>query len=77
VSFPFDLHSAAVFDSHIPYRFNAVPLPFTYHTVLLRLWIVSFPFDLHSAAMFDAHIPCPSQAVPLSRHEYSFLKATS
>jgi hypothetical protein len=27
VSFPFDLHSAAVFDSHIPCRSHAVPLP--------------------------------------------------
>jgi hypothetical protein len=27
VSFPFDLHSAAVFDLHIPCRFPAVPLP--------------------------------------------------
>jgi hypothetical protein len=27
VSFPFDLHSAAEFDSHIPRRSHAVPLP--------------------------------------------------
>jgi hypothetical protein len=27
VSFPFDLHSAAVFDSHMPCRSHAVPLP--------------------------------------------------
>src|SRR5215469_8810942 len=28
VTFPFDLHSAAVFDSHIPCRSHAVPRPF-------------------------------------------------
>jgi hypothetical protein len=45
LSFPFDLHSAAVFDSHIPCRSG---------------FILSFPFDLHIAAVFDSHIPCRS-----------------
>ena len=31
MTFPFDLHSAAVFDSYIPCRSHAVPLPFPCH----------------------------------------------
>jgi hypothetical protein len=31
VSFPFGLHSAAVFDSHIPCRAHALPLPCSEH----------------------------------------------
>jgi hypothetical protein len=34
VSVSFHLHSAAVFDSHMPYRFNAVPLPCHEYAVL-------------------------------------------
>jgi hypothetical protein len=34
VSFPFDLHSAAVFDSHMPCRSHAVPLPCHEYAVL-------------------------------------------
>src|SRR5215510_10481737 len=47
-------------------------MPFPYHAVLLRVYIVTFPFDLHSAAVFDSHIPCRSHAVPLPCHEYAF-----
>jgi hypothetical protein len=68
VSFPFDLQSAAVFDSHIPFRSHAVPL---------RVYIVSFPVDLHSAAVFDSHMSCRSHAVSLPYHEHAVLKTTS
>ena len=34
VSFPFDLRSVAVFDSHIPCHANAATLPYSDHTVL-------------------------------------------
>ena len=34
MSFPFDLHSAAVFDSHIPCNAHATPLPCSDHAVL-------------------------------------------
>jgi hypothetical protein len=46
VSFPFDLHSAAVFDSHIPCRSHAVPLPFP-----CRSPAVPLPFPCRSPAM--------------------------
>jgi hypothetical protein len=46
------------------HTYHAVPMPFPYHAVLLRLYIVSFPFDLHSAAVFDSHMPCRSPAMP-------------
>jgi hypothetical protein len=36
VSFPVDLHSAAVFDSHMPCRVYDVPMPFHDHAVLKR-----------------------------------------
>src|SRR5215468_6476443 len=55
-----------------PCRSLAVPLPFPYYAVLLRVYIVTFPFDLHSAAVFDSHIPCRYHAVPLPCHEYAF-----
>jgi hypothetical protein len=34
VYFPFDLHSTAVFDSHMPCRFHPVPLPCHEYAVL-------------------------------------------
>jgi hypothetical protein len=34
VSFQFDLHSAAVFDSHLPYRAHVAPVPYHDNAVL-------------------------------------------
>jgi hypothetical protein len=36
VSFPFDLHSAAVSDSHLPFHAHAAPLLYSDHAVLLK-----------------------------------------
>jgi len=36
VSFPFDLHRAAVFDSHLPCHAHAAPMPYPDHAVLLK-----------------------------------------
>ena len=36
VSFPFDLHSAAVSDSHSPCHARAMPMPCSDHTVALK-----------------------------------------
>ena len=36
VSFPFDLHSAAVSDSHLPCHAHAAPMPCSDHAVLLK-----------------------------------------
>jgi len=36
VSFPFDLHSAAVSDSHLPGHTHTAPMPFSDHAVLLK-----------------------------------------
>ena len=36
VSFPFDLYSAAVSDSHLPCHAHAAPIPCTDHAVLLK-----------------------------------------
>ena len=36
MSFPFDLHSAAVSDSHLPCHVHAAPMPCSDHAVLLK-----------------------------------------
>jgi len=36
VSFPFDLHSAAVSDSHLPCHAHAAPMPCSDHAVLVK-----------------------------------------
>jgi hypothetical protein len=93
LSFPFNLHGAALFGSHIPCRsakrldclshliYTVRPcLVHTYHAVPMpfrEAFRLSFPFDLHGAALFVSHILCRSHAVPLPCHEHAALKATA
>ena len=50
-------------DAHIACHIHAVPMPFPFHAVPLRVYNVSFPFDLHSAAVSDSHLPCHAHAM--------------
>jgi hypothetical protein len=57
--------------------YHAVPLPFPYRAMPLRVEIVSFPFDLHSAAVFDSHMPFRVHAAPVPYNDHAVRKATS
>jgi hypothetical protein len=66
VSFPFDLHRAAVFNSHTPCRSPAMPFCLGFRLCLSHLIYTVRPCLIHTC-----------HAVPLPCHEYAFLKATS
>jgi hypothetical protein len=53
------------------HTYHAVPMPFSYHAVPLRVYILSFPFDIHSAAVFDSHMPYRARAMPRPRRSVS------
>src|SRR5215510_1442082 len=68
LSFPFDVHSAATFDTHIPCRFHAVAMPFLCrgHTVSLRVLVclTHLIYIVRSGLIHTYHaVPC--HAVPL------------
>ena len=78
VSFPFDLHSAAVSDSYLLCQAHAAPMLFPCHAVPLRVQNVSFTFHLHTAAVSDSHLPCHAHATPMPCSDHAvLLKATA
>jgi hypothetical protein len=58
-----ELTTSVKANSHIPCSSHAAPMPFSFHAVPIRFYIMPFPFDLHSAAVFDSHRPCRARAM--------------
>jgi hypothetical protein len=73
VYFPFDLHTAAVSDSHLPCHAHAVPLPCSDHAVLVKAMALRPSRD----GLWATSLRSPSSGCHTEFHEDCYQKHTN